>query len=427
MTKAEADAEVPGPDGLFPPCRRAPQGQGQAQAGVGRGQGIPNVAIIETCMEHRIHESIPFSDFLGQHLPFKIPVHSQEVVSQYPNKFVFGSAEYTQAVDVWLEHKILSMGTETSVVVLDAQWQQVLKTICSLTVMLNEKDPSSDIKLRPDFTGMFGGMLVIKGEAKLLARDLESAIDELVHKFHDTAHLMFPRGARMIPGIASCLESISLHCISYENRKFRQRHIRTYNVSELFGRVEFIEDIFKLAVWILSQTKPKQQFYLPSGVRMATPNGHHVALLRDGIVKKEFHHITLPRINMDVISKVYDARLANVEQGRTNCSSITIISVGRRLSDALNDSIVTKDAAYNQISLAVEQLHGIGVAHCDICVGNIFVSAEESTVFLGDLEYCQEMLAPAPQGLRRSSVDASNGKSLDKIQLRNLRDELALL
>jgi len=39
--------------------------------------------------------------------------------------------------------------------------------------------PSSDIKLRPDFTGMFGGMLVIKGEAKLLARDLYySAIDE---------------------------------------------------------------------------------------------------------------------------------------------------------------------------------------------------------------------------------------------------------
>jgi len=55
----------------------------RAQAGVGSGHGIPNVPIIETCMEHRIHESIPFSDFLGQHLPFKIPVHSQEVVSQY--------------------------------------------------------------------------------------------------------------------------------------------------------------------------------------------------------------------------------------------------------------------------------------------------------------------------------------------------------
>mmetsp|Transcript_34738 Transcript_34738/g.64842 ORF Transcript_34738/g.64842 Transcript_34738/m.64842 type:complete len:115 (+) Transcript_34738:835-1179(+) len=105
---------------------------------------------------------------------------------------------------------------------------------------------------------------------------------------------------------------------------------------------------------------------------MGTPNGHHVTLLRDGIVK-EFHHSTLPRINMDVISKVYDARLANVEQGRTNCSSITIISVGRRLSDALNDSIVTKDAAYNQISLAVEQIHRL-VSRIVTYVREIFLS-----------------------------------------------------
>ena len=125
---------------------------------------------------------------------------------------------------------------------------------------------------------------------------------------------------------------------------------------------------------------------------------------------KEYHCEKLARINMQIISNVYTARLINVEHGRTNFT-FTTTSVGWQLVDALRANTVTKDNALVQIAAAVDQLHGIGVAHCDICVKNIFVSLDDSRIFLGDLEYCQDMHLPPPVGIK--------GRMQEHLPLRN--------
>jgi predicted unusual protein kinase regulating ubiquinone biosynthesis (AarF/ABC1/UbiB family) len=77
----------------------------------------------------------------------------------------------------------------------------------------------------------------------------------------------------------------------------------------------------------------------------------------------------------------------------------------------------------------VNQLHANGIAHCDICIGNIFVEFEEDggAVFLGGVEYCCALNCSAPTNLQRSDTNALTAEDLDFIQLEKLKDELASL
>jgi hypothetical protein len=75
----------------------------------------------------------------------------------------------------------------------------------------------------------------------------------------------------------------------------------------------------------------------------------------------------------------------------------------------------------------VAQLHGIGMAHCDICVSLLFVSLETNTVFLGGLEYCRPVGEAPPAGIGANDPPARTAQELDKQQLARLTDELVLL
>ena len=194
----------------------------------------------------------------------------------------------------------------------------------------------------------------------------------------------------------------------------------------LEGRKNFIVDILKIGVWIVSQVEPIARFHLTTGVRLGTRNRHHITLQRDGILK-EFSADRISNISMDSIKAVYDSRLPNVEQGHTNCTSITITSIGRRLSDAIAARIVTKEQVLLSVGQAVDQLHSIGIAHCDICTDNVFVDLQNNTVFLGDLEYCRPLHETPPIGIARGDSTAATARELDLIQLRHLSDELARL
>ncbi len=130
---------------------------------------------------------------------------------------------------------------------------------------------------------------------------------------------------------------------------------------------------------------------------------------------------------MDIIRTIYAAKLHNVEQGHVNCKSITITSVGRKLVDAITLQRVTKEDALDQITSAVAQLHSIGIAHCDICIDNVFVDVHNNVVFLGDLEYCQPKGDDPPRGIRRAHQGATTAEELDARQLETLTDELARL
>jgi len=357
-------------------------------------------------------------------LPFKIPITSFAMVSKYPRVFEVGNAEYGSCVDTWLEHKLLSYTSEQAVVALDTMWQIVLKKMCFADILLDEHDVSSRARLRPDFTVMRNGMLVMKGEAKASLHDMNSASAELVSKFHDTAYKLFPDDCNSIPGVLSCNEAVSIHSISYDcfTGQFVEKEINSYDVTDLGGRVNFIVDVFKISCWICSQIARTEIFHLVPDVRTKTSNGHHITLNKDGILK-EFHHDCLRGIPLGIIKHIYESKLPNVEQGVTNCKTITITRVGSMLRNAIKAQKLNKTDVFEQIQNGVLQLHSIGYAHCDICVDNCFVDREG--VFLGDLEYCRPKDDAPPLGINREDLRAATAAELDAYQLGLLQDELA--
>ena len=381
-------------------------------------------------LKHRVNPNVPFTTVLESPLPFKIPVVDVELAVAHPSVLACGRSEYATAVDQWLSDFASTLGltSESGVVATDFLWQGILGKLCNLIVLLNQKDPSSQVKLRPDFTGLFNDILVIKGEAKTDSSEIPTAISELIEKFHATAHLMFPSFCPIIPGIASSRQIISLHRIYYDSfaQQYRQDLVKQYRVLELEERLRFIVDIFKMAIWIVSQTSPVQFFHLVTNVRLQTRNRHHVTLMRDGIVK-EFYLRSDRQIPMEIIRAIYNAKLPNVEQGIAHCNTVTITTVGRRLRDVVRSSELNKSFVFAQVQEAVRQLHSIGIAHCDICVDNVFVNVADNVVFLGDLEYCQLLINAPPSGIRRADSRAKTAEELDLIQLGKFSDELALL
>eukprot|EP01035_Chromulina_nebulosa_P053733 gene53733-73479_t len=126
----------------------------------------------------------------------------------------------------------------------------------------------------------------MKGEAKTTLSAMVASTNDLVKKFHKTGHKLFPVGCNSIPAVMTCNEAIHLYSISYFNDNFSLTFIKQYNVSLIDYRVEFIVDLFKIIIWIVSQTKPVEGFHLVTGLRRSTPNGHHITLLSTGLLKE---------------------------------------------------------------------------------------------------------------------------------------------
>ena len=379
--------------------------------------------------QFRVSCSTPFRSILCQPLPFKIPIVTSKYVNQFPSIFELGhSAEYKSSVDSFLDHILLSLTSEQAVVVLDGMWQNVLKSIADVIVYLDEHDPTSLALRRPDFSALHLGALVMKGEAKATLQDMVANRRDLTCKFSPLAYKMFPSGCTEIPAVTTCNEEIHLFGISYFNQEYLLDHIRSYHVLEMEGRVAFVQDLFRLIIWILSQTDPVEKFHLIPERRTRTPNGHHITLLREGLLK-EFSAIGLARINIEIIRAVYQLHLENVEWGYVNCSSVTITRIGSRLKDVFRPRNLDRASVLQQVELGVNQLHANGFAHCDICVDNVFVESVEDggRVFLGDIEYCSAIDSPAPRDLRRSDRSARTAGDLDLLQLAKFKDELAHL
>ncbi len=377
-------------------------------------------------MKCRVEAGVEFTDVLSSPLPFKIPIMDFSTVLQWSRIFQYGKTEYGVSVDSWLQHSMLSLTSEQAVVIADGAWQNVLKSVALLSVMLDEHDKSSMTRMRPDFTATYKGILVMKGEAKSSLTDMMESYSDLISKFHSTAHKIFPKGCTSLPAVMTCNEQIHLYAISYGRGTYSLTSVKVYNVAEIRGRIEFIVDIFKLVVWIMSQTEPIERFHLVPDVRRRTRNGHHVTLLSRGIYK-EFDHSKLSEINLEAIRTVYDLKLNNVETGTVNGRSVTITRVGSKLIDAMRARCMDLEQVYNEICLGVRQLHDHNYAHCDICVDNIFVDSVEDGghVFLGDLEYCRLKIDHPPANIRRGDNKARTAEELDNFQLEKIKDEIA--
>ena len=392
------------------------------------GAIVRNVNVRELLLSYRIPSGTPFTDLLSKPLPFKIPITRQSHIDMFPTVFELGYGEYNESIDLWLGHPLMSLTSEQAVVILDGMWQYLFKVVAMADILLDQHDASSDTRFRPDFTAMLNGVLVMKGEAKAVLTEMMASRNDLIKKFHSSAYKLFPSGCSSIPAVLTCNEQIQLFSLSYFHRKYTMGLAKTYNVLEISSRVEFISDIFRILVWVLSQVNPVDCFHLPPGVRTRTRNGHHITLLAEGIFK-EFDHNKLSQIEMDTIRTIYSLKLPNVEWGTVNGRSITITRVGSTLSDAIRVRHLNREDVFEQVSRGIAQLHANGFAHCDICVDNIFVDSleEGGQAFLGDLEYCGGKDSKPRSGTKRTDVRAKTAEELDNFQLVKLRDELASL
>jgi hypothetical protein len=240
-------------------------------------------------LTHRIAKGISFQSLIKQELPFKIPIIRSQYVQQCPTIFQRGSCEYDCYVDIWLKHDLMNLTSETSVVAMDTCWHFVLKHAAGLVMYANEKDASSQVQLRPDFVGLSNGRIFIKGEAKATQHDLLDARDELVDEFHKMAAQIFPIGCTEIPGITTFNERAELYAIRYEcaTQKFVPSLLVSYNLNDFDNRVRFIQDIFQICRWVVSQTVETTPILrLIPTMRVKTRNGHHVTFTSTGILKE---------------------------------------------------------------------------------------------------------------------------------------------
>lgn len=353
---------------------------------------------------------------LSADLPFRIPVIDQQWVNRFPQVFELGHAEYEGCIDMWLQ-RLWTFPSETAVTALDQMWITVIeKCISGINVLLNQHDDSSNWRMRPDTSLTLNGALVLKGEAKLLASDMDAAKAQLIDTFFPEAASLFPMQGNVTVGITTCSTTAAIYVISFSNDCFFAKLHRVYSVqTNVADRVCFIVDIFKIMRWIVATTGPASQFHLTPSIRTRTRNGHFVTWTARGILK-EFHG--RHEGSVEKMLKVYNAHLEHVEWGEAvpkTKNAVLITRVGIRLRDALSRDLITHVAAIEHIRLALEELHDIGFAHCDVVVDNVFV--HQGVAFLDDLEYITPRDDAAPVTSRWSV--ARNGH-LTALQLDDL-------
>lgn len=361
-------------------------------------------------------------------LPFRIPVVRQEFVDLYPSTFELGICEYTSHVDTWLDYMTTGQ-SEHSVVGVDSLWMVVMDAcIPGISFYRDQKDKSSQLRLRSDCSMFLNGAIFAKAEEKASIEDMASAATELSSKFNSTARRLFPLNCNEICGITSSKDLIQFHIISSVANRFMATIFRSYDLKRLDGRVHFIRDLIGMMRYVCTIAGPHEAFHLIPDVRRGTTNGHHVTWTVHGLLK-EFHHISSTQ--MERISYVYNLRLPNVECGIVvNNNSIYVQRVGYTLSNAIMIGIIKREVALEQVCGAVDQLHSHGLAHCDICAKNVFVDLDPPySAFLDDLEYLTPLDDTAPKVANHPNVDGVvvTARQLDQYQLNIFAREIMML
>jgi hypothetical protein len=373
---------------------------------------------------------------LSTNLEFRIPTVDNNLVQQFGNIFQLAQSEWKFQLEAWLHGGALGGGnSETTVVVRDSGWLQLIPSTCgSVITYINQKDASSVVRLRPDVTQYLNGAIFLKVEQKASQEELLIARGELVAKLNRDAYLVFPKDNRSIIGFASAGGLIDMVEISVAGAgTFNAHLLRSFNLTAIEGRVAFLETLMKFLRFVVTIDGPNQSFHLIPGSRRQTPNGHHVTWIREGLLK-EYGRLQSPQ-QMEMIQAVYEANLAHVEHGvvENRESKVALITrVGRQLIDCIVDQTVTKEVALQHITLGIRELHSINLAHCDICVSNCYVDMSGPTpvVFLDDLEYIRPIGAsPPPSPPHNSRLPDGfalplTARELDLLQLRSLEIEI---
>jgi len=88
---------------------------------------------------------------------------------------------------------------------------------------------------------------------------------------------------------------------------------------------------------------------------------------------------------------------------------------------------LTKDTMILQVKEGLDELHSIGLAHCDISVSNVLID-DNGVVFLDDLEYLTPINNPAPHHTRlpvgATAEQVENAQRLDDFQFQVFKTEV---
>ena len=98
-------------------------------------------------------------------------------------------------------------------------------------------------------------------------------------------------------------------------------------------------------------------------------------------------------------------------------TEIKLRRIGYTLKHALRERLVRRDVVAQEIRHGLDQLHGLGIAHCDIKAENIFVDCRSQIAFIDDLEYVRPIDAPVPEHIELPpGSHISNAKDVDEAQ-----------
>jgi hypothetical protein len=230
---------------------------------------------------------------------------------------------------------------------------------------------------------------------------LSEAKQSLVNKFHDKAIMVFPRRDRRIVGLIGCPRRVELFVITFDpstNTFITGTAVKVYLMAELRARIEFVVDLFKVCRWIATIDGPVGDFHLVPDVRMKTRNHHHVTWVPEGILK-EFNG-TVSEASLERMDYVIQKHLDYVEWGTRvpHSSSVIISSIGimaKRVLSNIKDAsrrTAMRDKMIREVQAGLDSLHSMQLAHCDICLDNVFFEEPtaafvEGRFFLDDLEY----------------------------------------
>eukprot|EP01041_Mallomonas_annulata_P009698 gene9698-20157_t len=367
---------------------------------LGLAQGRLECDGVITAEDIIIYENMTFHfvDYVDvmKNLPLRIPTISAQLVSSYPDTFCTGSWRGSNYLLAWIKEG-LNDESKCAIASRAYRWIRLIRSVVpNILVFTDQNNPSSNEFINYDTSLYLNGALILKAGIKFSDFDLNLAEKELTCKFSADAIQVFPSGHQTIIGYT--LDLMKTYTINFEEQ-----------------RIEFTVDIMKLLRWIVAIQGPNSKSQLFPDIRRNTSNGHYITWGREGLLK-EFNTMTTDLAVTSRISDVYKRHLPHVEWGRVvEQHKLLITRIGIAIQDAIQRNLITTDSVIEDIRLALDELHAVELAHCDVFAKNVFYDSKECCAFLSDLEYLTP-LDDAPPNTKWFGKLPTCASDLDSIQ-----------
>ncbi|RHY73662.1 hypothetical protein DYB38_013608, partial [Aphanomyces astaci] len=270
-------------------------------------QCLADVEVRDLLREHSL-PGMEFTDALQKPLGFKIPIPHPNHVSQWPNTFTQGQAEYGSFVDALLEPPIVNDSATTAVYPLDALWLSLFRDLCVCSIYEDEysrrTNPTNNASI------VKGKVLVGKCEPKASDDAMASAKEDLTKDMPVDAICTFPKGL----------------------------------------------DSFKILKWVTlyAVQEPNTRMHVVPQVRTKPPNRHYITWLKEGLVK-EFcggDADMMPTIERLVTKFPEEAVVVDMD---------IIDHIYQTLENAMDEFRGARHLMIvDQVKLALDELHSLG-------------------------------------------------------------------